>query len=130
MRISDWSSDVCSSDLAEQTKDILARIDELLAEAGSDKTKLLSATIWLTDIATFDQMNGLWDAWVEPGAAPARACVEARLAAPQYAVQIAVVAARGNPYGTRAVGCDTRRAKEQRRARHNHPSLLLSGREV
>src|SRR3546814_21008328 len=94
MRISDWSSDVCSSDLAEQTKDILARIDELLAEAGSDKTKLLSATIWLTDIATFDQMNGLWDAWVAPGAAPARACVEAKLAAPQYAVEIAVVAAR------------------------------------
>src|SRR3546814_15687005 len=59
--------------VAEQTKDILARIEELLAEAGSDKTKLLSATIWLTDIATFDEMNGIWDAWVAPGAAPARA---------------------------------------------------------
>ena len=80
--------------VAEQTKDILARIDELLAEAGSDKTKLLSATIWLTDIATYDEMNVLWDAWVAPGAAPARACVEARLAAPQFTVEIAVVAAR------------------------------------
>jgi enamine deaminase RidA (YjgF/YER057c/UK114 family) len=78
----------------EQTKDIVARIDELLTEAGSDKTKLLSATIWLTDIATYDEMNEIWDAWVAPGAAPARACVEARLAAPQFTVEIAVVAAR------------------------------------
>src|SRR3546814_12036733 len=90
MRISDWSSDVCSSD-------ILARIEELLAEAGSDKTKLLSATIWLTDIATFDEMNGIWDAWVAPGAAPARACVEAKPASPPYNVAIAVVAARCRP---------------------------------
>lgn len=80
--------------VAEQTKDILARIDELLAEAGSDKTKLLSATIWLTDIATFNEINEVWDAWVAPGAAPARACVEAKLASPQFAVEIAVVAAR------------------------------------
>ena len=80
--------------VAQQTKDILARIDELLAEAGTDKTKLLSATIWLTDIATFDEMNELWDGWVAPGAAPARACVEARLAAPQFTVEIAIVAAR------------------------------------
>src|SRR3546814_18599468 len=83
--------------VAEQTKDILARIDELLAEAGSDKTKLLSATIWLTDIATFDEMNGIWDAWVAPGAAPARACVEAKPASPPYTVEIALGAARGRP---------------------------------
>lgn len=80
--------------VAEQTKDILARIEELLAEAGSDKTKLLSATIWITDMTTFNEMNGVWDAWVAPGAAPARACVEAKLAAPQFNVEIAVVAAR------------------------------------
>ncbi|HMA16397.1 MAG TPA: RidA family protein [Kiloniellaceae bacterium] len=80
--------------VTEQTKDIVARIDELLAEAGSDKTKLLSATIWLTDIATFNEMNAVWDAWVAQGNTPARACVEAKLAAPQYNVEIAVVAAR------------------------------------
>jgi len=79
--------------VAEQTKDILARIDELLAEAGTDKSKLLSATIWLTDISTFNEMNGIWDPWVAPGNAPARACVEAKLAAPQFTVEIAVVAA-------------------------------------
>jgi enamine deaminase RidA (YjgF/YER057c/UK114 family) len=80
--------------VGEQTQDIVARIDALLAEADSDKTKLLSATIWLTDIATFDEMNEVWDAWVAEGAAPARACVEAKLASPQYRVEIAVVAAR------------------------------------
>ena len=78
----------------EQTQDIVAKIDELLAAAGSDKTKLLSATIWLTDIGTFAEMNSVWDAWVSPGNTPARACVEARLASPQYNVEIAVVAAR------------------------------------
>ena len=79
--------------VAEQTQDILAGIDELLAEAGTDKTKLLSATIWITDMATFNEMNEVWDAWVAPGNAPGRACVEARLAAPQFTVEIAVVAA-------------------------------------
>jgi enamine deaminase RidA (YjgF/YER057c/UK114 family) len=80
--------------VAEQTRDILARIDGLLAEAGSDKTKLLSATIWLADIGSFAEMNGVWDGWVAPGATPARACVEAKLAAPQYTVEIGIVAAR------------------------------------
>lgn len=79
--------------VAEQTKDILTRIDELLAEAGSDKTKLLSATIWITDMATFNEMNSVWDAWVSPGNTPGRACVEAKLAAPQFTVEIAVIAA-------------------------------------
>ncbi len=77
-----------------QTKDILARIDGLLAEAGSDKSKLLSATIWLSDIRHYDEMNKVWDAWVSPGNAPGRACVEARLASPLYDVEIMVVAAR------------------------------------
>ena len=80
--------------VTEQTKDILAKIDELLAASGSDKTKLLSATIWLTDIGTFAEINAIWDAWVAAGSTPARACVEAKLASPQYNVEIAVVAAR------------------------------------
>jgi enamine deaminase RidA (YjgF/YER057c/UK114 family) len=75
------------------TRDILDRIDRYLAEAGTDKTKLLTASIWLTDIATFEEMNAVWDAWVAPGATPARACVEARLASPQYTVEIMVTAA-------------------------------------
>ncbi len=79
--------------VAEQTKDILARIDELLAEAGSSKEKLLTATIWLTDMGTFAEMNSVWDAWVSPGNTPGRACVESKLAAPQYTVEIMVVAA-------------------------------------
>lgn len=80
--------------VAEQTKDILASIDKLLAEAGSSKQHLLSATIWLADISTFNEMNGVWDAWVAPGNTPARACVEAKLAAPQFTVEIGVIAAR------------------------------------
>ncbi|HET6519610.1 MAG TPA: RidA family protein, partial [Geminicoccaceae bacterium] len=65
-----------------------------LAEAGTDKGKLLSATVWLSDIKTFNEMNGVWDAWVAPGNPPARACVEAKLAQPQYRVEIGVIAAR------------------------------------
>ena len=80
--------------MAAQTKDILERIDALLAKAGTDKTKLLSATIWLADITTFDEMNGVWDAWVPEGGAPARATVEDRLAAPQFTVEIGIIAAR------------------------------------
>ena len=78
----------------QETKDILGLIDGLLAQAGTDKSKLLSANIWLTDIKTFDEMNKVWDAWVAPGNPPCRACVESRLAAPQYNVEIMVTAAR------------------------------------
>ncbi|MEM7252906.1 MAG: RidA family protein [Pseudomonadota bacterium] len=77
-----------------QTKDILGRIDKLLADAGSSKSKALSATIWLSDMDTFNEMNAVWDAWVDPANPPARACVEARLAAPQFTVEIAIVAAK------------------------------------
>jgi len=80
--------------VGEQTREILANIDALLARAGTDKTRLLSAQIWLADISTFSQMNEIWDAWVAEGNTPARACVEAKLAAPQYTVEIMVVAAR------------------------------------
>jgi enamine deaminase RidA (YjgF/YER057c/UK114 family) len=80
--------------VTEQTRDILSIIDGLLAEAGTDKSKLLMANIWLTDIGTFQEMNAVWDAWVSPGNTPARATVEAKLAASQYTVEIAVIAAR------------------------------------
>jgi enamine deaminase RidA (YjgF/YER057c/UK114 family) len=80
--------------VAEQTKEILASIDRLLKEAGSDKSKLLSANIWLADIARFNEMNEVWDAWLAPGSAPARATVEAKLASPDYTVEIMVIAAR------------------------------------
>jgi enamine deaminase RidA (YjgF/YER057c/UK114 family) len=79
--------------VTDQTKDILARIDELLAEAGSDKTKLISATIWITNMDDFAEMNAVWDAWVSPGNTPGRACVEAKLASPKFTVEIAVIAA-------------------------------------
>jgi enamine deaminase RidA (YjgF/YER057c/UK114 family) len=79
--------------VADQTRDILSTIDRLLAEAGTDKSKLLSANIWLTDIKSFNEMNGVWDAWVAPGNTPARACVESTLASPQYNVEIMVIAA-------------------------------------
>ena len=78
---------------ADQTRDILARVDGLLAEAGTDKSKLLSGMIWLTDMSGFAEMNSVWDAWVTPGATPVRACVEAKLAAPHFNVEIQVTAA-------------------------------------
>ncbi len=79
----------------EQTTDVLAQIDELLAQAGSDKTRILKANIWLTDMRNFDQLNKAWDAWVVAGQAPARATVEAKLAATGYDVEIMVEAALG-----------------------------------
>ena len=80
--------------VAAQTKDILAQIDALLAQAGSEKTKLLSVNIWLADISTFSEMNSIWDTWIVAGSTPARATVEAKLAAPEYTVEIAAIAAR------------------------------------
>jgi enamine deaminase RidA (YjgF/YER057c/UK114 family) len=77
----------------EQTTTILKQIDTLLAAAGTDKTKILSATIWLVNVASFAEMNSVWDAWVSPGNTPARACVESKLVAPDYLVEIAVIAA-------------------------------------
>ena len=80
--------------MAEQTSNILAQIDGFLALAGTNKTKLLSANIWITEMAHFRDMNSVWDAWVSPGNTPARATVEAKLASPDYKVEIMVVAAR------------------------------------
>jgi len=79
---------------AEQTRSILSLIDDFLATAGTNKTKLLSANIWITDMANFAEMNAVWDAWVSPGTTPARATVEAKLASPDYKGEIRVVAPR------------------------------------
>ena len=80
--------------VGEQTADILSQVDDLLAQAGSDKTHILATTIYLTDISTFAEMNAVWETWVAPGHTPARATVEAKLAAPQYTVEIVVTAAK------------------------------------
>lgn len=77
----------------EQTVEILGMIDRLLGEVGSDKTKILTAQIWLADINDYDAMNDAWSAWVPQGNTPARATVESRLASPEYRVEIKIVAA-------------------------------------
>ncbi|MCE3231914.1 MAG: RidA family protein [Rickettsiaceae bacterium] len=77
----------------EQTTEVLQQIDNLLARAGSDKTRILKANIWLTSMDTFSEMNKAWDAWVVPGQTPARATVESKLAAPGYDVEIMIEAA-------------------------------------
>ena len=79
--------------VAEQTRDCLAQVDALLVQAGSSREQMLQAIIWLADMADFAEMNGVWDAWVPAGHAPARACGEAKLAAPKYRVEIIVTAA-------------------------------------
>lgn len=79
--------------VTEQTRDVLAQIEQSLTEIGSDKSKILQATIWLTDMASYAEMNAVWDAWVVPGHTPARACVQARLADPDYSLEIQVIAA-------------------------------------
>ena len=80
--------------VTKQTQEVLSIIDGHLSKAGSDKSKLLTATIYLTDMKNFAEMNAVWDAWVSPGNTPARATVEAKLASPDYVVEIMVVAAR------------------------------------
>lgn len=80
--------------VAAQTAEILAKIDSYLAEAGTDKSKVFMATVWLRDIADFDELNSVWDKWVVPGDTPVRACVEARMAFPDILVEIQVTATR------------------------------------
>ncbi len=87
------AADAAGQSVTAQTQNILARIDRYLVQAGTDKSRLLSATIWLADIGTFDEMNKVWDAWVSPGNQPARACVESKLAVPEFTVEISVIAA-------------------------------------
>ena len=80
--------------VAAQTTGILDQIDQLLAKAGTDKSRLISATIWLCSMDDFADMNAVWDSWVDPANVPARACVESpRLATPDYQVEIMVIAA-------------------------------------
>ncbi len=79
--------------VAEQTKDILGQIDAILKQAGSDKSRLLKANIWLSDIGTIGEMNSVWDQWVIPGQTPVRATVESKLAQPHWAVEIMIEAA-------------------------------------
>ena len=80
--------------VTEQTKEILEIIDDLLKQAGTDKSKLLQTQIFLPDISNFAEMNKVWEAWVSQGNVPARATIEAKLASPDYKVEIMVVAAR------------------------------------
>ena len=80
--------------VSAQTAEILAAIDALLAKGGTDKSKLVQATIWLQDIRTVDEMNKVWDAWMPQGCAPARACIEARLQSPAKMVEIRVTAGK------------------------------------
>ena len=82
-----------NADITVQTQQVLQKIDALLAEAGSDKSKILSAQIWLTSMGHFAQMNEVWDAWVPEGHAPGRACIEARLASPDLLVEVGIIAA-------------------------------------
>ena len=83
-----------SQDIAGQVKQALAEIDSPLSKGGSDKTRILSAVIWLADIGDLASMNAVWDAWVLPGQTPARATVQARLNDPKMKIEIMVVAAR------------------------------------
>src|SRR6185503_13726423 len=83
-----------SQDVKGQTKQVLDAIDSLLASAGTDKTKLLTASVWLRDIGDWSRMNEVWDAWIAPGNAPTRATVEAKLAEPDLLVEIMVTAAK------------------------------------
>ena len=82
------------ADVKGQTKEILDEIDRLLAKSGTDKSKVLTATIWVTDIRNRAPMNEVWTAWTDPKNLPARACVEAKLADPRALVEIMVVAAK------------------------------------
>jgi enamine deaminase RidA (YjgF/YER057c/UK114 family) len=86
-------ADDATQDIVGQTRQVLAAIDRLLGEAGSDKTRILRAQVFLADIADYAGMNAAWDAWVPPGAPPARATVEARLARPEWRVEVVVTAA-------------------------------------
>lgn len=79
--------------VADQTAQALAEVDRILAEAGTDKTRILSVQIWLADMSTFAEMNSVWDKWVPQGHTPARATGEAKLATPDYKVEIIVTAA-------------------------------------
>jgi len=83
-----------NTDIREQTLTTLEKVEELLEKAGSDKQHILSVTIYVRDMKDFAAMNEVWDAWVEEGYQPARACVEARMARPELLVEMSVIAAK------------------------------------
>ena len=85
--------DDTTQDIRGQTRQVLAMVDRLLAEAGTDNAHILMATIYLADLADYDAMNAVWDDWVAPGDAPPRATVQARLARPEWKIEIVVTAA-------------------------------------
>ncbi len=86
-------ADDATQDIAGQTRQVLAAVDALLARAGSDKSRILMAQIYLADLADFDGMNAVWDAWVSAGHAPPRATVQAALAKPGWRIEVVVTAA-------------------------------------
>ncbi len=83
-----------TANITVQMQQVLEKIDALLEEAGSDKSRILSAQVWISNIGHFAAMNEVWDAWVPEGKAPARACIETRLASPNLLVEVGVIAAR------------------------------------
>ncbi len=83
-----------TKDIQGQTREVLARIDEYLAKAGTSKSKLLQAQLWLTDMSLFSQMNEVWNSWVDPENLPVRACVRADLARPGLLIEIMVTAGK------------------------------------
>lgn len=85
--------DAKADDVAGQMRNILAAIDRILENAGTSRSRLISANIWLADISTFDEMNVVWDEWIDSAAPPARATVESRLASPRFKVEVAIIAA-------------------------------------
>lgn len=95
-----WIVEVPSSsdgDIQTQTREVLISLERLLEQASSGKDRILMATIYLTDLADYDEMNAMWDAWIPPGSAPSRACVQVvALAQPGWRIEIALVAATGD----------------------------------
>lgn len=87
------AKNAAGANVAEQTRAVLSSIDGLLEQAGTSKSELLTATIWLAQMETFEEMNAVWDSWVAPGHPPARACVEGKLSSPLFTVEIMVTAA-------------------------------------
>ena len=84
-----------TADITEQTRQVLAKVDALLQEAGSSRNNILTAQVWIASMGHFARMNEVWDSWVAEGHAPARACIEARLASPDLLVEVGIIAARG-----------------------------------
>lgn len=85
-----------AADVAGQTRNVLAKIDSLLVEAGTTRSLVISANIWLSDITTFDEMNPVWESWIDKSNPPARATVESKLASPEYKIEVSVIAASGS----------------------------------